>query len=74
MTVKLTCSLAPRKHSFGTIGSGEMSSEIMVVDMAVAEGVNLNICRELCGSVLVTRFSGAGRSMVFLFTSYSQKF
>lgn len=51
-----------------------MSSEIMVVDMAEAEGVNLNICRELCGSVLVTRCSGVGRSMVFLFTSYAQQF
>jgi hypothetical protein len=41
----------------------------MVVDIAVAEGVNLNICRELCGSVLVTIFSEAGRSIDFLFTS-----
>lgn len=41
----------------------------MVVDIGVAEGENLNICRVLCGSVLVTIFNEAGRSMDFLFTS-----
>lgn len=64
---KLTLSLVARKQSCATLGSGEIVSVIMLVDMALTEeDARRKLCRGLRGSTVETAVNGMVNSMVFL--------